>query len=348
MMTLSGINFSLSTACSARCIFCPVHRGGKAPPHMSVDVVRNIVEQVQREPSLQGVKHFQCGENGDAFLNPQALDCLRTIRRHVPDAEIGIFTNFQRLDPGIAEILLEERLIDQLSCNIDGHDEVHYRAVKKTGLERARINIEAFLKLRNARGLKVPLHILSVNYNDYRLAIKRHFGFEPSNVKQPQSASISQDYKLICAQWIPKLNPQIDSIEPVRCFFSWAEREKAGQQPINYKRFTCPKLHRLRTEAFIAPDGRWYACCFDADCELLIGDTTQVPLIDLMHSPRRSELLRMLEAQRFGEIGGPCKTVNCCQLISLHPLETEIRRAVQSIRPNIRKLVKRLSFRSHE
>jgi hypothetical protein len=310
---------------------------------MSVDVVRNIVEQVQREPALRDVNRFECGENGDAFLNPQALDCLRIIRQHLPDVKIEIFTNFQRLDPDIADILLKEKLIDRLTCNIDGHDDIHYRAVKNVGLERAKKNIEAFLKLRDASGLKIPLHIMCINYHDYCSAIKRHFGFEPSNAKQPPSAFIGKDYKLIQAEWLPKLNPQIDSIEPVKFFFSWAERERAAQLSIDYKQYTCPNIDRTRSQAFIAPDGRWYACCFDANCELIIGDTTQTPLIELVKSSRRTELLQLLDARKFQEIGGPCKTVNCCEFISSHPLETRVRRFWRRrVKPRVQSLKKRL------
>jgi hypothetical protein len=244
---------------------------------------------------------------------------------------------------GDNSVLLNEKLIDRLACNIDGHDDIHYRAVKNVGLERTRKNIEAFLELRDASGLKIPLHVLCINYHDYCSAIKRHFGFEPSNVKQPPSAPIGKDYKLIQAEWLPKLNPQIDSIEPVKFFLSWAEREKAAHLSIDYKQYTCPNIDRIRSQAFVAPDGRWYACCFDADCELIVGDTTQTPLIELVKSPRRSELLRLLDARKFQEIGGPCKTVNCCELISLHPLETRVRRFWRRrVKPKVQSLKKRL------
>lgn len=344
--TLTGVNLSLSTACSAKCIFCPIQRGGGSPRHMSVDIVRNIVEQVQREPALRAVKHFECGENGDAFLNPQALDCLRAIRQHVPDAGISIFTNFQGLDPEIAEILIKEKLVDRLWCNIDGHDETHYRAVKNAGLERARKNIVAFLKHRETAGARVPLNIACVNYHDYYTAIKKNFGFVPTNVKSPSEPLLRKNFGLIRAQWLPQLNQQLDSIQPVKFFFSWAEREKAALQPLNYKRYTCPALHRIRTEAFISPGGLWYACCMDAACELIIGDTTRTPLAELAKSPRRAGLINMLAARKFQEIGGPCKTVNCCEFISLHPIETRVRRVWRRVKPHVHGFMKRFQVRA--
>ena len=40
-----------------------------------------------------------------------------------------------------------------------------------------------------------------------------------------------------------------------------------------------------------------------------------------MHGQPRRHLIRLLTQKRFGEIGGPCATVNCCQFGISAPLQ---------------------------
>lgn len=281
--------------------------------HMSPVVVDKITSEVLRSPRLRTVKHFECGENGDAFLNPAAMDCLRIIKQRLPECTVGVYTNFQTLTPDLAEELLRHKLIDSFNCNIDGHDEEHYRSVKGTGLRQAEDNLLGFLKVRGQLGVKVPLRIMSVNYNDYVELLWKHFGILPSKAAGHVRQGLKRDFDLIWRKWKPLLDPQTDKMIRLLDFSFWAERAELAERVIQYEAYACPVLDRVKHEAFIAPDGTWYACCVDAECELVMGNVMANSIETLMDSDRRSNLIAMLQNREFAQIGGPCKTVQCCQ-----------------------------------
>jgi len=66
---------------------------------MPFSLVKRIVDEVSSDEfrKLHGIVRFECGENGDAFLNPAIIDILRYIRTSLPNCSIEIFTNFQNL-----------------------------------------------------------------------------------------------------------------------------------------------------------------------------------------------------------------------------------------------------------
>jgi sulfatase maturation enzyme AslB (radical SAM superfamily) len=314
---LEAINLSLSSACDANCIFCPTDRGRELKTKvMSPKIVEKIVREVSTNPKISSVAHLECGENGDAFLNPKALECLRIMRRGLPWCTISVFTNFRNLTIDKIIPILQERLIDAICCNIDGYNDYHYRAVKGVDLKKAKQNLSSFLQLRKDLHANIPLTIYAITYRKYVNTIKRNFGFLPHKLHRKELKDIKKDdFPLIKAKWLPLIDKEKDRIVSARAIFSWAERTRIDTASLVYDDYCCPNLERVKHEAFIAPDGTWYACCLDANNELVIGNIAKDSLVDLMESPRRIKLIRMLEDGKFREIGGPCKTVNCCQLI---------------------------------
>lgn len=290
--------------------------------HMSPAIVEKITDDILHSPLRHTVCHVECSENGDAFLNPEAVNCLRIVKRKLPACTVSIFTNFQTLNAALADEILRAKLIDRFVCNIDGHDEEHYRAVKGVGLKRAESNLRHFLDLRRQLGEKASLHINVVQYNDYVDTIQKHLGVVPNKASGRVSRKLTRDFDLVWKKWKPLVDSQKDSIQRVKGFFGWAERSQCAGKPIAYENFSCPVLDGVRHSAFIAPDGTWYACCLDAECELVIGNVMNEPLHELMMSERRSSLISQLENREFARIGGPCRTVSCCQTMTLNePME---------------------------
>jgi len=313
---LRSINLSLSSACDANCIFCPEDRGRRLKTKMmNPQIVEKIVHEVSTNPKLHSVTHFECSENGDAFLNPKVLECLRIIRRSLPWCTISVFTNFRNLTKDKIIPILRENLIDTICCNIDGHNEYYYRAVKGVSLKKAKQNLLDFLQIRENLRANVPLTIYAITYKKYVNTIKNNFGFIPHNLHGKELKDIKDDFALIKATWQPLIDKEKDHIIPAHAIFSWAERTKIDTASLAYDNYCCPNLERVKHEAFIAPDGTWYACCLDANNELVLGNLTRNSLANLMESPRRRKLIWMLEERKFQEIGRPCDTVNCCQLL---------------------------------
>jgi len=280
---------------------------------MDPEIVENIVREVSTNPNLRSVTHFECGENGNAFLNPKVLECLRIIRRGLPRCTISVFTNFRNLTKDKIIPILQENLIDMIYCNIDGHNEYYYSIVKGVDLKRTKQNLLDFLQIRKTLHANVPLVIYAITYRKYVNTVKNNFGFIPHKLHGKELKDIKDDYALIKATWRSLIDKEKDRIVPAHAVFCWAERPKIDTASLAYNKYRCPNLERVKHEAFIAPDGTWYACCLDENNELVIGNLKKDSLVNLMKSPERRKLIWMLEERKFREIGGPCKTVNCCQ-----------------------------------
>ena len=312
---LRSINLSLSSACNADCIFCPADRGKRIKAKMMpLQLVEKIASEVSSDPELKSVDTFECGENGEIFLNPKAIECLRTIRRKVPRCRISLNTNFGLLTRDKILTILEEGLVDRLGCNVDGHDDYHYRAVKKLDFDTTFQNITDFLEIRRRLNAKVPLRITTITYPTYVQAIQRNLGVSPSRLDNPE-LEIKDDSKEIKKILKPLLNPKMDKLVIARFVEGWAERSQIDIGKINYNKYCCPLIDRVKHEAFIAPDGTWYACCRDYNNDLVIGNVVTTSISKLAKSNTRKNLILALEAKKFAEIGGPCSTVICCQAL---------------------------------
>jgi hypothetical protein len=315
---LKQINLALSTACGANCVFCPSQRGKNSRfKIMPLDVAKAIVDEVSSESfrSKHPVKKMEIGENGDAFLNKDIIEILRYMRSKLTGVEIGVFTNFQHFTGDKAEVILGERLVDNVACNIDGAREADYFEMKRIELGIVRKNIRDFLMVRKELESKVPLSILVLTMKDYVRAIRANFGFYPKKLGWKKPKKLSDGFKAIKREWSPMLDVEGDRISKVPFVIGWAERDAVDLSGIDYTRYSCPSLARIKEEAFIAPDGIWYACCYDADYELALGNVIAEGIDRIYSGDKRKTLVEKLEKKEFGSIGGPCRTVSCCQEI---------------------------------
>ena len=312
---LRSINLSLSSACNADCIFCPEERGERIKVKMmSPQLVEKVVSEVATDPELKTVVNFNCGENGEVFLNPQSINCLRIIKNKLPHCKIALNTNFSLFTKEKISTVLEEGLIDRIGCNIDGHDDYHYRSVKRLDFDTTFQNITDFLKIRHTLNSKVPLTIFSITYATYVTAIKRNLGVSPIKLGNSE-VKIKDDFKEIRKTLKPLLVPKMDKLVHARFVEGWAERGQINVTKLNYNKYCCPLIDRVKHEAWIAPDGTWYACCRDSKNELVIGNVATSTIGLLAKSKMRKELITALEDKRFVGIGGPCSTVICCQAL---------------------------------
>jgi len=316
---LRAINLSLSSICGADCIFCPADRGRRIKQKiMPFEYVEEIINELS---SKEFKKHhnitiISTGENGDAFLNKDLIRILRLIKSKLPQIKIILATNFQNLTKDKAEIILNEKLVDKLSCNIDSFDKEIYYQIKKLNFYNAMGNLMNFLEARKRSNYCLPLAVNVVPYNDYIKAIHYNFEIKPIKIKKyVKTTETFPDIEFILKKII---NPT-DEINRLG-IRGWTERGQVKK--VNYKKYICKELNRIKNEAFIAPDGTWYACCWDSNNELVLGNVMEQSINKIFYSKRRKKFIQMLENKEFEKIGGPCKTVNCCQRLKKSDLET--------------------------
>ncbi len=315
---LKSINLSLSTACGCDCIYCPANRGKRIEQKfMSLEVVKKIIDEISSKDFQEKhrVKRIEVGENGDAFLNEDLIKILRYIKFKLPDVMIEISTNFQHFTKEKAQIILDEKLIDVFCCNVDGSDEENYYNTKRIDFQIVKKNILDFLETRQKSKNKPSLCICILTLNSYIRTIHKNFGFYPLKLKDYRLKNVPDDSSIIKKQWKKLLDSKIDRIITYFYLFAWAERDQIICGRINYKKYSCPNLQRIKEEAFIAPDGTWYACCYDSNFELVLGNVVEHNIDNIYSSKNRLAFIEKLEKKEFNEAGGPCRTVNCCQYI---------------------------------
>lgn len=311
---ITNLNLSLSSACLANCIMCPVNRGRRIKEkHMSFKTVKKIIDEVvsSKFKEQHCIKKIQLGENGDCFLNPDILKISMYIREKLPSAFIEVFTNFTNFPSSLSKVFISKFLIDSVWCNIDGKDEVNYYHVKGLDLAGTIKNLVDFANYRSFCGSNITLSIRVATLNRYIHKIHDNFGFYPSKLKDKSLINIPDDYEQIVEKITPLLRPGSDGVARNR-IFGWAERELILKAKIPTKGLKCPLFDRVETSIFMAPDGTWYACCLDSDNELVFGNIHERSLEDIYSGQRRKDFLSKIKNGKFDEVGGPCRSVPGC------------------------------------
>lgn len=318
---LTNINFSFTNLCSMDCIFCPSKRGNKNVKFMRKEVLEKILKECscaafKKNHNIQVVS---VSENGDMFLHENCLEYLSMIRKVFRGAKIRAYTNFRMFTPDKIDFVLRRNLIDFIGCNIDGHDKDNYFKVKRGDLDIITANLFYFLKKRRELWRNIPVHIPVLTYSSYLKGLYYGLRITPKKLPGMSKADIDtlqDDYLKICSKFMPWLDHPKDKIFRSD-IVGWAEREQFAGTKCHNNGYTCPQLVRIEKEAFIAPDGSWYACCWDAHNEIVLGNAFEQTIDEIYFSDKRNKLIRSLKEREFSRIGGPCATVQCCQQIKI-------------------------------
>ncbi len=312
-MSLRFLNLSLSSRCGANCAFCPNGKHARREPVTRMSAA--LAEKIVREASAYPIERVDIGETGDAFLNPEALDILRVIRRH-SQAAIRVFTNFQTFSPPRMDAVLGEGLLDQVVTNVDGASERTYAAAKGMPLAPVEEHIRYFLRRRQAAGTRpVSFRIQSLTVAHYTGTVRRVLGRPPLYV-EAKDRRLPDDFRALVRKW------REHGLTPTRSFVSlWAEKDGPLTRRFRVRRWLyarvlrrgCRLLPRLETSCFVAPDGRVYGCCADFDFATNLGDLSRQSLPAVIAGAPRADFLRRVRQRRFHEVGEPCVHWPLCQ-----------------------------------
>lgn len=326
---LRSINISASSICGANCIFCPTDRGNNIKEKlMNFDLFKKIIDEVSSDTFKyrHEVNTVAIGENGDAFMNKNIIEMLRYVKLKLPDMKLILYSNFQNFKEEQMEIITEEKLASTIRTNIDGFDAENYFYAKKLKLEDTDRKIKLFIEKRKKFSSDISLSISVLTLNRYITSIKNNFGFYPAKMTDSKCLTKKDDFEIIKQKYTKILDNKIDKIFKIYGTFGWAERNQFDPEKIDYKKYACPNLMRIKNEAFIAPDGTWYACCFDSANQLKMGNLNQSSLDEIYNSENRKKFIKLLEGRQFNKIGGPCFTVNCCQILDSNKFVSTIYR----------------------
>ena len=319
---LTNINLSVTTRCSVDCIFCPSKRGANiGVDFISLQSISKILEEVRSREfkKFHNIQVISVGENGDFFLHKDCIAILKMIRSSLPGVKIQCFSNFRLFTKDKIDAVLRHNYLDYVGCNIDGANAENYSRVKKGDYQATREHFLYFISERKRLWRDIPILLGILTFHDYVKGIHDNLGIFPSKVDRSDLNidKIVDDFSEIASQYRPLLDHPKDKIlrsSPV----GWAERSYVHPGRINYKDYRCPQIERIEKEAFIAPDGTWYACCWDGENELKLGNVFTQSINEIYFSKSREKFITLLKNQQFDKIKGPCLTVNCCQKLDPH------------------------------
>jgi len=314
-MSIECINLALSNRCNATCIWCPTSRGTKHNYDMPFETVKKIIDEAAGFDKPIHMIHLS--ENGEALYHPEFLDIVRYIKSKLPNTQLNLLSNFGLMTPKIARPLLEERLISSIQVNIDGHDAKSYKAVKGISYAGVIKNLKRFIELRAKYNPTFDFTINVMPAFEYAVTVNAFLQTSPDQVdkKKIPYSSYEETVKSL-RKFVPEdihINHSLVRL--------WAERKliTSGRARINVDQSTldCPLLSRIKAQAFIAPNGDWYPCCYDDNNDIVLGNVNDSTLMEIYNSDTRRIFIERLAAHKYEEIGYPCNTVACCQAISL-------------------------------
>jgi MoaA/NifB/PqqE/SkfB family radical SAM enzyme len=291
---------------------------------MPWETAKKLIDEASDNSFPWNIKHITLSENGEAIYNPDFLKIARYTRNKFPSAIISSLSNFGMMTKSLSAAIIQEKLLDTMTINIDGHDSTSYKAVKGISFRSVLRNFKNFMKLR-ARyypELKVKINVMPAA--EYTLTVTTVLGHLPEQVKNNVPYSDLSLVKDMLSKHIDIKNDLYLDISKSKSGF-WAERNllrnKIVKSPVDQSKLNCPLLDRVKSQAFIAPNGDWYACCLDDNNDLVLGNVNSQSLVDIHNSQVRKEFINKLENHMFEEIGYPCNTVVCCESFSITEYE---------------------------
>lgn len=315
-MTLTNVNLALSNRCNAKCIWCPTSRGTKHNFDMSKDIAFKVIDELAEfDYDINGM-HFS--ENGEAIYNKDFMEILLYASEKLPNTKLNMLSNFGLMTRSLSEQICKSRTINEFQVNIDGHDSASYRAVKGISYETVMRNLTTFLEMRKKYHPEMGFAINVMPAFEYSVTVNALMQASPDQVQDkevPYSsfAHTSDSLQHLVKKYGVHIRHSKSGL--------WAERKtfqkNIDKLNIDQSKMDCPMFARVKSEAFIAPNGDWYPCCLDDNNDIVLGNVTTQTVQEIYTSQRRLEFVEKVKNRQWEEIGYPCNTVACCHGMQL-------------------------------
>ena len=245
------VELHFSNTCTGRCVICSDAHGYDSFPYCTEDVFKHIITNLKTVDF--GV--IQVGGDGDSFLNPYFFEALRLLRKNFPDKPLTLFTNGFMLTPSNSDVIIKERLLDNVETRIDTINPVLFK--QSTGLDFNVVsnNIGYFM----SKSADIKTHIIYFPLFIYEQCVREYLDKEPTDFYKIDKGLLKNEYLLVYTHFKSKVvkgpfNFRISEI----CL--WGEREDAF---INTET-VCSQLNgAFKNQVYIYPNGNYGLCPFD-------------------------------------------------------------------------------------
>ncbi len=246
------VELHFSNRCTGTCVICSDSHGYDSFPYCTPDVFEHIVQNLFTIDF--GV--IQVGGDGDSFLNPYFFDALRLLRKEFPGKTLTLFTNGFMLTPDRSDIILKERLLDNIETRIDTINPVLFK--QSTGLDFNIVSSNiAYFMSKNKSNIKT--HIIYFPLFLYEECVREFLGKEPTDFYKISKNLLHNEYLEVLNFFKLRVvdgpfNFRISEI----CL--WGEREDVFIDTTT----PCSQLNgAFKNQVYIYPNGNYGLCPFD-------------------------------------------------------------------------------------
>lgn len=256
------VRLEITNKCNAHCITCHRSTMTRDLGNMSWELLDKCLNDIRQfpEPLFEVVP----SNYGETFMAEQWKEKLQLIAKRLPNTRMVIPTNGTLLTDGYVGELCHIPTLKLVNLSINAFLPETYEFFHKLPAKNLETIKRAAIRIRELRP-DITLWMSMVL---------------DSQIQSPKEVD------LFIEKWsvigIPQINPAQYNNRPDRT-------------PIVPVKLPCRSLF---SDLVINYDGRATSCCFDSDCQLIIGDSTK-SLLDIWHSKEFSELRnRHLQGKR--------------------------------------------------
>lgn len=274
-MSPKVIYIETTTFCNADCVMCPHNKMSRPRQTMRRDVFDQIIEGI-RKYDLSGAQVFLHKE-GEPLCDLDIVDRIAMTRKLLPSAkEVGISTNAMLMTDRIADGLISSGM-DVVFFSVDGTSAETYEKVRRNcKYDVVERNIRNFLEKLVLRGVKmrVVMQMLVTEENRHE---------QPAFVGKWKDFGVEFYFK------------------DVHCYLD-GTRSSFGKPDFAQQINCCQDP--FKTIVYHV-DGRVGICCWDYDCEYVVGHARESDMMELFNGARSRYMREMQLALKCKDVV-PC------------------------------------------
>lgn len=293
------IELHFSNKCTGDCICCSKAHGGSSPQMVSAEVVDATIRNLQHIE----FNWLQLGGDGDSFLNPEFIPSLRKYRKAFPNVGLCLFSNGSMLTEDMSDVLITERLLDDIQTRIDSLNPDLYRQSTGLSLDKVLNNIQYFYLMNDF----IRYHIIYFPLYAYKYLCKQMLNKDMPTHWHRIDESLLRDEAAEVKQFFYTL-PRNEKMTEAQMNFRispiclWGEREDIP--PVFDK--VCTQLPEnkgcFRNQTYIYPNGNIGSCAYDdAQDTFILGNvlTSDTALKEAWEGTKRQQFIDGVRSGRF-------------------------------------------------
>lgn len=238
------VQIESSTACDAKCVFCPRPKMKRKGGTMK----ESLFEKIVQESKKLGISELVLFLNGEPLIFPRLFDWLKRLRQE--GLRTVIFTNANQLTTHKSIVLTSfHDVIQSIVFSIGGIDTETYKEVMGLNYDKVLGNIRKFAQI-NAGKINTKAHIPLM--------------------------SMTQKFT---DRWVDHWREYVDELSPTDMFnFGGLIKDdlELKESDLHVRKF-CARLNHLT----VLWDGRVCLCCIDAEGQVILGNVNKQTLSEI-------------------------------------------------------------------